>query len=297
MKKSKLFDLLQKNQITIKKSLGQNYLFDTNYLKKISNAVIHLKKKYPDSFIVEIGCGVGMLTSWLLEIDSVLGIEIDKRNCQILKKEYSSFLVPNAPAFFSKKKSPCFFLLEEDVLSIPFNDFLQNKKVIVVGNLPYHLVYEIIFYFLENYFSFISEMVLMMQKEVGERIRNTLGQKNYGITTVMINYHCEVKKLFELPANAFYPAPKIKSELVQLNPKKRENIASYSLFKHLVKASFQNRRKNIFNSIKNYRDYAFDLNALENILVKLRIRESRAEKISIENYVSLSNEYFFFEKT
>ncbi len=297
MKISELKKLIESGQVRLKKSLGQNYLVDRNHLIKIKNQISLLKENHPKSLILEIGCGLGMLTEHLLEIGSLIGVEIDERNCQFLRKKYANHLVNRVSEMGAQKRTG-FYLLCLDALKLDFKTLLESEqKIILVGNLPYHLIYKIILFFLENHFSYLSEMVFLVQKEAAERIhshgtRNPIKQKNYGIPSILIQYHCHLQKLWEVPPSAFYPPPKVKSEFIGLAPKAMLEELDYSLFKHLVKASFQNRRKNLINSIKSYLPFKFDLVKIATALSELGFADNqRGEDLSLEDYLKLAKNY------
>ncbi len=317
MKKKEIIDFLKGSNTKLKKSLGQNYLIDQNVLRKISEFIRQLqekeKEKNSEVLIIEIGCGLGVLTQYLLEFSSVLGIEIDEKNIGFLQKKLSPTRLKTTAGVIHTEDNKAsmqknassqnhFFLIREDILKIAWKEFfsspalqLQNKKIILVGNLPYHLVLKIIEHFSENSFFDLKGMVFLMQKEVAERLTAREKSPFYGIPSIFAHYHWEVRKLFTVAAQSFFPSPKVTSSLVSFLPRTKKSlmVKSYPLFKDLVKGSFFTRRKKIINSLNHYsksKQINFNFNQIETALEKLGLSGShRAEEISLDNFIKLSN--------
>lgn len=253
-----------------KKSLGQNFLVDNNILNKIIIAS-DIKE---DSLVIEIGCGSGNLTKKLCEKASyVLGYEIDKN--------VEDYLMDN--------------LKDYDNYKIIFGDFLKHdlsddikrfnyKNIYVVANVPYYITTPIIEKIIESKIE-TNNIVLMVQKEVGDRFSSKPGTKDYGSITVFLNYFYDVKKLFIVNKNSFLPKPKVDSVVISLKRRDKIRIKDEELFFKLIKDSFRFRRKNIRNNLKEY-----DLKKIEEVLKKYGYDLNvRSEELSLEIFSDISN--------
>lgn len=244
---------------TLKKSLGQHFLKDTQICKNIQ-AVL---SEQPVGQLLEVGPGAGALTQFIYSIptQSFKAIEIDK--------EKVTYLLHNFPYLKDK-------IINADILeaAIPF-----ENEFVVVGNFPYNISTQIVFKILE-WKQQMPMMVGMFQKEVAERIAATPHSKAYGILSVLTQAFFEVTYLFDVPPTAFTPPPKVMSGVIQL---KRKNIfpsfASEKLFFHLVKMAFGQRRKMLRNPLKPY----FSAAQLED-----PIFTKRAENLTFEDFASLT---------
>lgn len=245
-----------------KKALGQHFLRDNNIAKKIvaSLNVNEIKK------VVEIGPGTGVLTQFLLEIPNIdlKLIEIDRESVGYLKNNYPD--------------------LQENILHIDFlkadiSSFFDGKYNII-GNLPYNISSQIFIKIYENR-NIVDETVCMIQKEVAKRIASPPGSKEYGILSVLLQAFFDIKYLFTVPANVFVPPPKVKSAVIKL---KRNNTGQLScnedLFKKVIKATFNQRRKTIKNSLKS---------ALINLDIEHYLLKCRPEQLSVDQFVELTN--------
>jgi 16S rRNA (adenine1518-N6/adenine1519-N6)-dimethyltransferase len=246
------------------KRFGQNYLTDPNILKKI---VAEISPRDDDN-LIEIGPGKGALTGKLLEnINSFIAIEIDER----VREELSG-------------KFPGLKLISGDFLKIDLQKLysLKNKKLRVVGNIPYNITSPILFKMIVNN-NLIHDSVLMVQHEVAKRIKGKKGTKDYGILSVLLNFFADVRICFKVSPSSFYPKPKVDSAVIHLFFKEIEIMDEMkSLFIQVVKASFGNRRKTLKNSLSNsifgninFEDSGIDLT-------------KRAEQLDIEDFLKLS---------
>ena len=252
-----------------KKSLGQNFLIDKNILEKIINTTdIHNKT------ILEIGPGTGNLTSYILKKNPKKLFVIEKDN--MLAKDLANK--------FNNKIT----IINEDVLKID-ETLLFKEKVIVFGNLPYNISTEILTKWiinLKNNFWFDS-LVLMFQKEVADRIIAEFNTSNYGRLSIICNWKLNIKKIFDIKPEAFYPKPKIDSTLLFLYPKK--NFIKINDPNHLEKVTrifFNQRRKMLkkpFNQL---------FNGNRKVLDKLKIDLNlRPQNLNIDTYYRLAHEY------
>lgn len=266
----------RKNKPFAKKSLGQNFLIDPNYIKKIVNAV----NPQIDEIIIEIGAGRGALTENLIEkAGKVIAIELD------------TDLIPVLNETFGKEEN--YLLIHQDALKVNFKELIgENSRAKLAANLPYYISTAILQHLISYRESF-SELILMLQKEVVERITAEAGNKERGFLTVLIEAYFETEKLFDVPPNAFRPAPKVWSSVIRLVPKILEKNLSENkkLFRDLISCGFAQKRKTIFNNLKNAGEilYNKDLSAilLENEIDPKR----RAETLTIDEWLKLTESF------
>ena len=213
-----------------KKSLGQNFLTDPNYVRKIVAAL----DPRPDDTLIEIGPGLGALTEALIDSGAgVTAIELDRDLAQLLRDRYAS--------------RPNFQLIEQDALRIDFAA-LGQVPAKLIANLPYYISTAILERLSEQRACFTT-LVLMFQKEVVDRITAAPGKSERGFLTVMVEAAFRVEKLFDVPPTAFRPAPKIMSSVVRLVPKKPLPVDE-SAFRGLLSTAFRQKRKTILNNLK-----------------------------------------------
>lgn len=246
-----------------KKSLGQNFLIDPSYIRKIVTALA----PQPSDTLIEIGPGLGALTEALIDSGAeVTAIELDRDLAQLLRERYIS--------------RPNFRLVEQDALHIDFGELVQAPAKLI-ANLPYYISTAILERLSEQRTSF-STLILMFQKEVVDRITAVPGKSDRGFLTVMVEAAFRVEKLFDVPPAAFRPAPKITSSVVRLVPKKPLMVDERA-FRTLVSASFRQKRKTILNNLKPSYPNAAEL--LERSGIETG---RRAESLSMEEWLRLS---------
>lgn len=212
-----------------KKSLGQNFLSDPNIIRKI----IQIISCPDDCKVIEIGPGTGALTKDLIQkYTHFTAIEIDQRAYEFLRREYPDLDIRN-----------------QDVLKIDWNDVLKSQeKACVVGNLPYYITSQILFQILDNRKHF-QQAILMVQKEVAQRIVAAEGSKEYGILSVQTQLMCDVKYEFTVSRNVFYPTPKVDSAVISLAFNKPALNCSDKNLKIVVRSAFSQRRKKLRNAM------------------------------------------------
>lgn len=257
-----------------KKSLGQNFLADGNYIEKIIAAL----SLHPGDTVIEIGAGRGALTEKLLEkAGRVIAVELDKDLLPILEKNFS--------------KHQNFILVNEDALEIDFK-IINNSQLIInnsklVANLPYYISTAILQRLIEQRECF-SMLVLMLQKEVVERITAEPGNSERGFLTVLVEAYMQADKLFDVPPDAFRPTPKVWSSVARLVPKSEAEIgiADEKLFRELVSAGFAYKRKTILNNFKNAPPkFKEKIGDAQKFLEKCGINpQRRAETITVEEW-------------
>lgn len=265
---------MEEIQFNFKKSFGQNFLTDTNLVKKIVNGA-EIKE---NALVIEIGPGAGILTKELAtQSKQVLAYEIDTRLEEILDKNL---------------KAHC-------NIDIIYDDFLnRNVKadldkytydhLYVVSNLPYYITTPIITKLIEEDID-VERIVVMVQKEVGDRFTAKYGTKDYNSLTVFLNYYFDAKKLFIVSRNNFIPKPNVDSVIVSLTKKEQlHKVKDKTKFFQFIRDCFKFKRKTLRNNLKNY-----DLEKIEEILEKHHYSLStRAEQLPLEIFVEISNNIF-----
>jgi 16S rRNA (adenine1518-N6/adenine1519-N6)-dimethyltransferase len=250
-----------------RKRFGQNFLIDQNVIDKII-AVINPQE---DQNIVEIGPGLGALTTRLLPLLKRLQVvELDRD------------LIP-------KLRTECeglgdLVIYQADALQFDFDDLLQkDQKLRIVGNLPYNISTPLLFRLLD-YATKIKDMHFMLQLEVANRMGAEVGTKDYGRMSIMLQYYCQVKKLFLVSSQSFEPAPKVNSMFISLVPYEKPPypVKNIQKFSEVLRLSFSQRRKIIRNNLKD------NISAAD--LEKAGIDPGlRPEQIKLKQYVDLVN--------
>ena len=259
-----------------RKRLGQNFLIDPHVLEKIVDVAAFTGI----DCALEIGAGLGFLTSALArKAKQVIAIEVDNALFRELQHKFSD--------------CPKVRLIHEDVLKVNLSPSLNqcpSANTKVIANLPYSITTPILWK-LMGHRKRIGICVLMMQREVAERIAARPGGKTYGALTVGISYYAETEIAAVLPPDCFYPAPKVESAIVKLKirdaPKVR--VADEALFFRIVRASFQARRKMLRNALlKN--NVPITAEALDSVFDKLAINpRRRGETLEISEFAALAN--------
>ena len=215
------------------KGLGQNFLVDDGVLAGIVAAA----ELQPDDIVVEVGPGLGVLTRALLATGcTVLAVELDRRLKPVLAE--------------LKKDYPKLTVINDDILQVDLQSLLGGKTFKVVANLPYYITTPIIMHFLENDLPY-ERLVVMVQKEVAERMAAEPGGREYGALSVAVQYRTQTSIALKVPAEAFLPPPSVESAVIVC--KKRlappGKVASEARFFQVVKAAFSQRRKVLSNSL------------------------------------------------
>lgn len=250
-----------------KKSLGQNFLHNRKLLERISKI-----KKLCNENVIEIGPGSGSLTEFILRENP--------KNLTVIEKDED--LKPNLNKF--KKRYPKNFnLIFDDALTFDLST-LTKKKIILIGNLPYNIATTLIIDWVKNYKIF-KALVVMVQKEVAQRLYAKAGTKFYSRTSVLVQANASVEEKFEVSANNFFPQPKVNSSVIEITPKKKN--FNYENLDKILKKSFLHRRKILKNNLKNL-----------SIEIKKKIKDkginlsSRPQDLSPDDYIKLSKILF-----
>lgn len=255
-----------------KKFLGQNFLVDDNIAKKI---ISFLDIKDGDN-IIEIGPGHGALTKHLVNYKiNYTAVELDKFIVEELTNKYGDKIN----------------LIHEDFLKVDLTKVFSsqlhdsaNSKIKIIGNIPYNITTEILFKLYENK-DIIQSAVLMMQKEVAQRLTAKPNTKDYGILAILTQVNAVPKIVYNVPPTAFFPKPKVNSSVVKVELKNDSYVISdVNLFKELVKNSFNQRRKVMRNSLKKlFEEKGIQFESLNFDFSK------RPEQLSIQEFVEFSN--------
>lgn len=252
-----------------KKKYGQNFITDNN----IISSIISKSDIDSETLVIEIGPGSGALTKELGKLaKNVIAYEIDTEVKDLLENSITS----NTEVIYGD-------FLKRDVLS----DLKKYsyEKLYVVANLPYYITTPIIVKIIEDKIN-VDKMVLMVQKEVGDRFRANPGTKEYNSLSIFLNYYFDVKKIMDVSRNVFIPKPNVDSIVVIFTRKENKfDIKNEDLFFKLVRDSFRQKRKTLKNNLRDY-----DLEKIENVLNKYDLDLSvRAEALPINVFVEIAN--------
>ncbi|NND00260.1 MAG: 16S rRNA (adenine(1518)-N(6)/adenine(1519)-N(6))-dimethyltransferase RsmA [Gammaproteobacteria bacterium] len=259
-----------------RKSLGQNFLQDSNIIRKIV-ASLNIGV---DDVVLEIGPGRGALTDQILPLARQLHVvEFDR--------DLSAYWRQRA------ESAPNLVVHEADILKFELAGLLQGQsiaaegagKLKIIGNLPYNISTPVLFH-LMRYADQVDSQVLMLQKEVVLRMASPPGTKQYGRLSIMLQYRYAIENLFTVSPAAFIPPPKVESAIVRLTPlpKIEHTVANTDDFSRIVKAAFSQRRKTLRNTLKGY----LSVKQIEIIGVHPTVR---AETLAVEDFVKLANLY------
>lgn len=271
-------DRLEKNmEVRAKKSLGQHFLTDLSIARQIADALI-VPSGPEKADVLEVGPGMGVLTQYLLQRPEIAlkMVEIDR--------ESVDYLLVNFPQVNGS-------LIEADFLKLRLENFFKDSFR-VIGNFPYNISSQIFFRILD-YKESVPEVVCMIQKEVAERIAEKPGTKTYGILSVLLQAWYDIEYLFTVGEGAFNPPPKVKSAVIRLTRNGRTGLGcDESLFRTVVKTSFNQRRKTMRNSLKpliaakaeregwseeQYESFASD-----------QVFALRPERLGVEDFIALT---------
>lgn len=277
---SRTKEILKKHGFTFKKSLGQNFLTEPNILRKI----VETAGIDENTNVIEVGPGIGALTEQLARnAAQVLAFEIDDRLLPVLQDTLAPY--PNVTVVHQD-------VLEADLVKTTGEVFNKDLPIKVVANLPYYITTPIMMHFLESDLP-VAEMVVMMQREVADRISAAPGTKAYGSLTIAVQYYMEAKLAFIVPKTVFVPQPNVDSAILKLTrrPTPAVAVTDEQAFFRLTKAAFQLRRKTLWNNLLHA--YGKD-DATKTWLTK-SLEEAdidpkrRGETLSLAEFAALSN--------
>jgi 16S rRNA (adenine1518-N6/adenine1519-N6)-dimethyltransferase len=264
---------LNESEFKPRKRLGQNFLVHENVI----NSIVRLLDLAPQDEIVEIGPGLGFLTRRLIETARrVWAVEIDSGLVTRLQRS-------------SLSSHPAFQLIHNDILKVAPEDFLPLHRVKLVGNLPYSISTPVLFR-LFDWRAHFSSLVLMVQKEVADRMTSGPGTKTYGTLSVWCQVHGRIVEKLSVSPEAFFPKPKVRSTILRLDlyPEPRMAAKELPLLRGLVRSAFGQRRKTLGNALVNWLQR--DRSEIESFLRSKGIDPvRRGETLSVDEFLALSH--------
>ena len=271
--------VLERHGFTFKKSFGQNFLTDTNILQKIVDTA-EIDKQVN---VIEIGPGIGALTEFLAEnAAEVMAFEIDDRLVPILAdtlRDFDNVTVVN-----------------QDILKVDLNQYIAEFKtpdlpIKVVANLPYYITTPILMHLIESKIPF-QEFVVMMQKEVADRMQVGPGTKDYGALSLAVQYYAEPYIVANVPPNCFMPRPKVGSAVIRLTRHKEPpvQVENEKLMFQIIRASFNQRRKTLANGLNNSPEIHLPKEVITTAIESLGKGPSvRGEALTLQEFAVLSD--------
>ena len=285
-----LFDetkfIMKKYNITASKSLGQNFLINEN----IVDGIVENAEVSKEDLIIEIGPGLGVLTNRLLkEANNVIAVELDKRMVNILQDRFILNINDQAESKLE--------IINEDILKINLNEIIAEKRkqteiknVKIVANLPYYISTPIIMKLLENRLD-IDEIIVMVQKEVAERLTAKTGTRLAGAITYAVEYYSDATSIIKVPKESFVPSPKVESEVIKLKVRKGKKIQvkDEKLLFNIISKSFMQRRKTLSNVLIN-NNIMHSKEDVKNMWKELEIDENvRGESLTLEQFGKIAD--------
>lgn len=271
-------EVLQKYHFVFQKRFGQNFLIDTHVLDRIISASEITK----DDFVLEIGPGIGTMTQYLAEAArEVTAVEIDDALIPILKdtlKEWDNVTVLHGD------------ILKTDICKIA-EEKNQGRPIKVVANLPYYITTPIIMGLFESHVP-VSSITVMVQKEVADRMQTGPGSKEYGALSLAVQYYAEPKIVANVPPNCFMPRPKVGSAVICLTRHQNPPVTTLDekLMFRLIRASFNQRRKTLSNSLKNSQELPYSREEVEAAITECGLPLNiRGEALTLEQFARLSD--------
>lgn len=270
--------MMKERGLAAKKGLGQNFLVDRNIVGRIlENAALD-----GESWVLEIGPGLGALTGPLAErAAQVVAVEIDRELAAVLREVLAH---------------PRIAIVEGDALEMDWRELLEDmgwrgQPLSLVANLPYYITSPLIMKALESGLPFTS-IVVMVQKEVAERMLAAPGSKDYGVLSLAVQYYAEGSLVMKVPRTVFLPAPKVDSAVVRLLPRPPKVSAPRKELFQVIRAAFQQRRKTLRNALKALTvEWGLGLEQLDGALARCALEPGvRGERLSLEEYSQLTEE-------
>ncbi len=269
-------EILSRYNIRLTKSLGQNFLTDANIIRKITEA----GELTPEDLVVEVGPGIGALTvSLAKQAGKVIAVEIDKNLIPALHETTGPY--------------PNITVIHEDILKADVHSMLQgwNGRVKIISNLPYYITTPVVMMFLESNLP-IERMVLMVQKEVAQRMAAKPGTKDYGALSVGVQVAGTPRVLFQVSKNCFIPKPDVDSSVLRIVLENRllQEIKDRKVFYNCVRAAFSQRRKTLINALSGAPNFRLDKETVKALIDRMGLKEMiRGEELSVQQFITLSN--------
>lgn len=271
-------EILQKYGFVFQKRFGQNFLIDTHVLEKIIKASEITK----DDFVLEIGPGIGTMTQYLAEAaGQVAAVEIDNALIPILEdtlKEWNNVTVIHGD------------ILKTDIQKLAMEKN-QGRPIKVVANLPYYITTPIIMGLFESHVP-VESVTVMVQKEVADRMQTGPGSKDYGALSLAVQYYARPEIVANVPPNCFMPRPKVGSAVICLRKYEEPpvQVKNEKLMFRLIRASFNQRRKTLVNSLKNSPELSYSKEQVEQAIAECGFSQNiRGEALALEQFAALAN--------
>ncbi len=269
--------ILSKHGFTFSKALGQNFLINPNVCPQMAESL----SADENTGVLEVGPGIGVLTKELCRVaGKVVSVELDKRLFPVLDETLAEF--DNLE------------IINADVMKIDLNKLIEEKfsgcsSVKVCANLPYYITSPVIMTLLESKLP-VDEIVVMVQKEAGERLCAEVGSRMAGAVTVAVNYYADSEILFDVNRDSFMPSPKVDSVVIRLAVRKNSKfeVSNEKKFFSLVKCAFSQRRKTALNSISNTMGVPKD--KISAVFTELGLDTNiRAEKLTMNDFINIAD--------
>ena len=272
-------EVLQKHRFNIQKKYGQNFLVDTNVLNRIMDAAEITK----DDCVLEIGPGIGTMTQYLAErAGKVVAVEIDRKLIPILEETLCAY--DNV------------VLINDDILKVDIRKIVDEKNggrpVKVVANLPYYITTPIIMGLFESHVP-LKSIIVMVQKEVADRMQVGPGTKDYGALSLAVQYYAKPEIVANVPPNCFIPRPNVGSAVIRLTRYKDPpvQVEDESRMFAVIRAAFNQRRKTLVNALSNAPELGISKNHAATALTKIQLPLTiRGEALTLEQFAELSAE-------
>ncbi len=277
---STIKNILKNYGFQFSKSLGQNFIIDKNVCPRMAEGC----GGDSNTGVLEIGPGIGVLTVELAKrFKKVVSVEIDKNLIPILKETTSDY---------GNIK-----IIENDILKINLKEIVKSEfkdctSICVCANLPYYITSEIIMYILESNIE-INSIIVMVQKEAGDRICAKPGTRNSGAISLAVSYYGAANQVFKVPRSCFLPQPNVDSEVIKIDLDRNNsiNVKDKRTYFKVVKAAYGKRRKNILNSLSM--GLGMPKSEISEILESLDINSKlRAEQLHFDDFVNISNKIY-----
>ncbi len=277
-------EILNKYHFVFQKKFGQNFLIDTHVLDKIIKSAEVTK----EDMVLEIGPGIGTLTQYLCEAArEVVAVEIDKSLLPILEDTLSAY--DNVT------------IINEDILKVDINKLVQErnngKPIKIVANLPYYITTPIIMGLFEARVP-VTNITVMVQKEVADRMQSGPGSKDYGALSLAVQYYAKPYIAANVPPNCFMPRPNVGSAVIRLtlHGQRPVDVKDEKLLFQIIRASFNQRRKTLANGLNNSPEIHLPKDIISESIQELNLMPSiRGEALTLDQFAKLSN--IIYDKT
>ncbi len=263
---SRTNEILDKYNLKAKKKFGQNFLIDANTVEKIARNACD-----KDHITIEIGPGIGSLTQKLAKYSKeVISYEIDSSLIPVLKETLGD--LDNVT------------VIEEDFLNTDLGKAsYHDEEIVVAANLPYYITTPILFKLFESDLK-IKCISVMVQKEVADRFKASVNSKDYNALSVIVQHSYDVNILMNISKNVFNPKPNVDSAVIVFKPKTKKYVKDEKEFYEMVKMAFTQRRKTLFNNLKEH----FDNEKIKKMYETLGLKDSiRAQEIDLDTFIRI----------